>query len=82
MTVGRSHALFLTDDGRAFGMGTNTYGQLGSAAYRKMFLSQEFESLGNCVTDVACGYSTSFVTNDEGTQRVRRQRERQARDRE
>ena len=67
VAVGESHALFLSDDGRAFGMGTNTYGQLGSTAYRRMFLSQEFESLGNGVTDVACGYSTSFVTNDEGT---------------
>ena len=67
VAVGESHALFVSDDGRAFGMGTNTYGQLGSTAYRRMFLSQEFGVLGNCVTDVACGYSTSFVTSDEGT---------------
>ena len=67
VAVGESHALFVSDDGRAFGMGTNTYGQLGSTAYRKMFLSQEFGVLGNRVTDVACGYSTSFVTSDEGT---------------
>ena len=67
VAVGESHALFLIDDGRAFGMGTNTYGQLGSTSYRKMFLSHEFDALGSRVTDVACGYSTSFVTNDEGT---------------
>ena len=65
VAVGDNHALFLGEDARVYGLGSNAHGQLGTNEFRQVYTWREMhlDQHGPAV-DVACGYSTSFVTTE------------------
>lgn len=64
-TTGGSHYLVLTEGGKVFGEGRNSFGQLGSVASEGKYYRGVVWEKG--AIDIACGYSTSFVVAEDGT---------------
>ena len=66
---GDNHSIFLTSDGKAFGIGSNTQGQLGefNVEFGVLFEIKIKQSKRGRITKVACGSFHSIILNSDGS---------------
>lgn len=65
ISAGRSHSLFLMDNGELFGCGSNICGQVGLGASKMQLTPKKIPITGN-VRDIACGYEFSVICDSKG----------------
>jgi alpha-tubulin suppressor-like RCC1 family protein len=66
--VSEGHSLFLKSDGSLWGMGENTYGQLGDGTSGRSVLTNQPEQIvASNVTAIAAGYGYSLFRKSDGS---------------
>ena len=67
IAAGGWHSLFLKSNGSLWGMGDNSYGQLGASIYQNLTFSAPVQIVASNVTAIAAGYEHSLFLKSDGS---------------